>query len=158
MLTHRSGLCGVWGSQGWWVRTVGKEAPWHYPHTPPSTCPPTLSSAPALHTETQLGGKTENMRHVGHLRLSDIKSDCDFIMWLSCQDKHTRTHRVWISGVVLNVYSCWISLCMCRYMVDCCCRFAYISILRKETKVMLITLYITKKFSFLVLKNRVWCL
>lgn len=84
-LTHRSGLCGVWGCQGWWAHTVGEEAAWHHPRTPPSTCPPTLSSAPALHTKTQLDGNTENMRHVRHLCLSDIKSYCDFIMWLSCQ-------------------------------------------------------------------------
>lgn len=82
MLTHRSGLCGVWGSRGWWVRTEGGGMAWHRPHTPPPACPPTPSSAPALHTETQLEGKTENMRHIRHLCLSDIKPYCDFITWL----------------------------------------------------------------------------
>lgn len=95
---------------------------WHRPHTPPPACPPTPSSAPALHTETQLDGKTENMRHIRHLCLSDIKSYCDFITWLSSQGASvaqlTGPPARRSAAVVLYLpfdsrTQCCMSLCVC---------------------------------------------
>lgn len=107
MLTHRSGLCGVSASRGWWVRSLGEEMAWHCPRTPPPACPPTPSSAPALHTETQLDGKHErhwtSVWHQVTLILLAVRG----LWWQSWTQIICFVSNIWQDGAKMHFAFCY---------------------------------------------------